>query len=106
MSGAPEDTECVNYKELRDMLTAMTEFFSKNQASTDTTLERVQRGMADVVDRVQALEARLPAGATNVQQDGEIDDEDGEPDEFLDLPRPPPRRQPPNRHGIGGNMNR
>jgi len=108
MAGDPDDTECVNYKELRDMLTAMTDLFSKNQESTNTTLERVQRGMADVVDRVEALEARLPAvGATNVQQDGELAEEDDEPDEIPDLHRPPPRRQPPNRHGIGGgNINR
>ena len=106
MSGDPDDTECVNYKGLRDMLTTMTDLFSKNQTSTDTTLEWVQRGIADVVGRVEALEARLPAGATNVQQDGELAEEDDEPDEFPDFPCPPPCRQLPNRHGIGGNINR
>ena len=91
MSGDPDDTECVNYKELHDMLTAMTDLFSKNQASTDTTLKRVQHGIADVVGRVEVLEARLPAVATNVQQDGELAELDDEPNEFPDLPRPPPR---------------
>ena len=91
MSGDPDDTKCVNYKELHDMLTAMTDLFSKNQASTDTTLEQVQRGIVDIVGRVEALEARLPAGTTNVQQDDEFADEDDEPDEIPDFPRPPPR---------------
>jgi hypothetical protein len=39
---------------------AMTELFMKNQQSTDTTLERVVRSIATVIDRVDALETRLP----------------------------------------------
>jgi hypothetical protein len=58
-----DENESVSYKELKDMMQAMTKLFTKNQASTNTTLERVQRGIADVVDRVDALEARLPTVA-------------------------------------------
>jgi hypothetical protein len=36
MTGDP-DEYCVTYKELRDMMKAMTELFTKNQASTTTT---------------------------------------------------------------------
>jgi hypothetical protein len=42
------------------MMNAMTELFMKNQQSTDTTLERVVRSIATVIDRVDALETRLP----------------------------------------------
>jgi hypothetical protein len=31
------DEDCVTYKELRDMMKAMTKLFTKNQASTTTT---------------------------------------------------------------------
>jgi hypothetical protein len=37
-----DDDECVRYKEFKDMMQAMTELFTKNQANTDTTLEWVQ----------------------------------------------------------------
>jgi hypothetical protein len=37
------------------MIKAMTELFMKNQHSTDTTLERVERSMARIIDRVDAF---------------------------------------------------
>jgi hypothetical protein len=36
--------------------TSMNEMLHKSQASTKTTLERIQRGIAAMADRVQALE--------------------------------------------------
>jgi hypothetical protein len=36
MTGDP-DEDCVTYKELRDMMKAMTELFTKNQESTTST---------------------------------------------------------------------
>jgi hypothetical protein len=38
---------------------------TQSQASIDTTLERVQRGITAMADRVQALETRLPVAATD-----------------------------------------
>jgi hypothetical protein len=46
--------------------TSMNKMFHKSQASTETTHERVQRGIAAMVDRVQALETRLPIAATDL----------------------------------------
>jgi hypothetical protein len=41
------------------MMKAMSELFMKNQQSTDTTLELVERSIARVINRVAALETRL-----------------------------------------------
>jgi hypothetical protein len=54
-----DEDDYISYKELKDMMQSMIELFTKNQRSTDTTLEWVQRVIADVVGRVDALEARL-----------------------------------------------
>jgi hypothetical protein len=45
--------------------TSMNEMFHKSQASTETTLERMQCGIAAMADRVQFLETRLPIAATD-----------------------------------------
>jgi hypothetical protein len=45
--------------------TSMNEMFHKSQVSTETTLERMQRGIVAMADRVQALETRLPIAATD-----------------------------------------
>jgi phage shock protein A len=45
--------------------TSMNEMLHKSQASTKTTLEQMQRGIAAMADRVQALETRLPIVATD-----------------------------------------
>jgi hypothetical protein len=42
------------------MMKVMSELFTKNQQSTDTTLERVEHSIAGVIDRVAALETGLP----------------------------------------------
>jgi hypothetical protein len=38
----------------------MTKLFTKNQQFTDITLERVERSIAGIIDRVDALEIRFP----------------------------------------------
>jgi hypothetical protein len=43
----------------------MNEMLHKSQASTETTLEQMQRGIAAMADQVQALETRLSIVATD-----------------------------------------
>jgi hypothetical protein len=45
--------------------TSMNEMFRKSRASTETTLERMQHGIAAMADLVQALETRLPIAMTD-----------------------------------------
>jgi hypothetical protein len=95
--------------------TSMNEMFHKSQTSTETTLEWMQRGIAAIADRVQALETRLPIAATDpnvVAADTHVDgdsltkDLGVDNDEHSELPDPPPRQhQPFNRQGMGGNQN-
>jgi hypothetical protein len=106
--------------------TSMNEMFHKSEASTKTTLERVQRGIAAMADRVQALDTRLPhsgqlphldlnvaanpnaaTAATHVDNDPFAEDPRVDNDEHFELPDPPPHpRWPFNRQGMGGNQNR
>jgi hypothetical protein len=81
--------------------TSMNEMFHKSQASTETTLEWMQCGIVAMVDRVHALETRLPIAATDpnaVVADTHVD---GDPfaedsgvgnDEHSELPNPPPHQ--------------
>jgi hypothetical protein len=79
------------------------------------TLERMQRGIAAMADRVQALETRLPITATDLNDATTDTHVGGDPfvenpgvdnDEHSKLPDPPPRqRRPFNREGMGGNQN-
>jgi hypothetical protein len=55
-----EEEECVSNKEVCAVTKTLTELFTKNQQSTDTTLEWVERSMARIIDRVHALEIGLP----------------------------------------------
>jgi hypothetical protein len=55
-----EEDKCVSSKELRAMMKAMIELFTKNQQSTDITLERVECSIAGIIDQVDALETGLP----------------------------------------------
>jgi hypothetical protein len=80
--------------------TSMNEMFHKSQASTKTTLEWMQRGIAAMADRVQALEIRLPIAATDPNATAVDTHVDGDPftkdpgvdnDEHSELPDPPPR---------------
>jgi hypothetical protein len=95
--------------------TLLNEMFHKSQASTETILERMQRGIAAMADRVQALETRLPikatdpnaAGAdTHVDDDLFAEDPGVDNDEHSELPNPPPcLHRPFNWQGMGGNQN-
>jgi hypothetical protein len=102
-------------KTFNETTMSLNEMFHKSQASTETTLEWMQHGIAAMADRVQALETRLPIAATDpnaVVADTHID---GDPfaqdpgvdnDEHSELPDPPPRpRRPFNQQGMGGNQN-
>jgi hypothetical protein len=94
---------------------SMNEMFHKSQASTETTLEWMQRGIMAMVDRVQALETRLPIAATDphaaaadtyVDGDRFAEDLGVDNDEHSELPDPPPHQcRPFNRQGMGGNQN-
>jgi hypothetical protein len=93
------------FKEMMYMMESLTvsmnEMFHKSHASTETTLERMQCGIAAMADRVQALETRLPTAATDpnaVAADTHID---GDPftedpgvnnDDHSELSDPPPRQ--------------
>jgi hypothetical protein len=50
-----EEEECVSNKEGHAMVKALTELFTKNQQSTDTTLEQVECSMAGIIDRVDTF---------------------------------------------------
>jgi hypothetical protein len=93
----------------------MNEMLHKSQASTKTILEWLQRGIAAMADRVQALETQLPIVATDQNAIAADTHVDGDPftedlgidnDEHSDLPDPPPcQHRPFNRQGMGGNQN-
>jgi hypothetical protein len=90
--------ECISSKEVRAMMKAMTELFMKNQQSTDTTLEWVECSIAEIIDRVDALETRLPPMNQNKLPDKTREDdydevEEVEDEEPFDPPCPPPRWQ-------------
>jgi hypothetical protein len=79
--------------------TSMNEMFHKSQAFTETILEQMQRGIAAMVDQVQALETRLPIAATypnataadtHVGGDPFAEDLRVDNDEHSELPDPPP----------------
>jgi hypothetical protein len=90
-----EEDECVSNKEVRSMTKAMTGIFMKNQQSTDTTLERVQRSIAGIIDRVDALvtgmpptdQAKLP---NETCEDDYNEEEEVEDEEPFNPPCPPP----------------
>jgi hypothetical protein len=79
--------------------TSMNKMFHKSQASTETTLEWMQHGIAAMADRVQALETQLPIAATDPNATAADTHVDGDPftkdpgvnnDEHSELPDPPP----------------
>jgi hypothetical protein len=79
------------------MIKVLTELFTKNQQSTDTTLEWVEHSMVGIIDRVDALEI----GLQQIDQDKFLDDshednhddaEEVDDEEPFNPPRPPPRR--------------
>jgi Tfp pilus assembly protein PilO len=83
--------------------TSMNEMFHKSQASSKATLEQMQRGIAAMADRVQALETQLPivaidpnatAADTHVDGDSFAEDPGVDNDEHSDLPDPPHQHRP------------
>jgi phytoene/squalene synthetase len=54
------DDECVSQLELKEMMRAMTEDFKKYQDSTATSYEQLDRRVAELVTRMDVLEARPP----------------------------------------------
>jgi hypothetical protein len=59
--------------------TSLNEMFHKSQASTETTLEWMQRGIVAMADRVQALETRLPIASTDPNAAATDTHVDGDP---------------------------
>ena len=101
---APNDEECVSQLELRDMLRAMTEAFSKYQDATALSFERLDRRVSGLVDRMDTMETRLPqATATGAQASTAADNDDAVDDAFTDTEAPLRRRLDRNRQGMGGN---
>jgi hypothetical protein len=90
-----EEDKCVSSKELHAMMKAMTELFTKNQQSTDTTLKCMKHSIAAVIDRVDALETGLPlADQAKLDDETREDDyNDENEDKPFNPPRPPPRWQ-------------
>jgi hypothetical protein len=92
-----EEEECVSNKEVHTMMKAMSELFMKNQQSTDTTLEQVECSIARIIDRVDALETRLPPTdqdklPNDTHEDNHDEEEELEDEEPFHPPRPPLQR--------------
>jgi hypothetical protein len=84
--------------------TSINEMLHKSQASTETTLEWMQRGIAAMADRVQALETQLPITATDPNATAADTHANGDPfaedlgvdnDEYSELPDPSPHQRRP-----------
>jgi hypothetical protein len=80
--------------EVHAMIMAMTELFTKNQQSTDTTLEQVEHSIAGIIDRVDAFETGLPAmdqdkHLDDTREDDHNEEEEVEDEEPFNPPRPP-----------------
>jgi hypothetical protein len=93
-----KEEECVSNKEVCTMMKVMTELFTKNQQSTDTTLEWVECSIAGIIDWVDAMEIgfppidqhKLPDETREDNYDEEKEVEDEEP---FNPPCPSPRQQ-------------
>jgi hypothetical protein len=124
-----EEEECVSNKEVCAVTKTLTELFTKNQQSTDTTLEWVERSMARIIDRVHALEIGLPwtdqdklSDDTREDDHGHEEEEEVGDEEPFNPPCPPPWRphrddqqvhqelprhpRQPNWQGMGGHPHR
>jgi hypothetical protein len=91
-----EEEECVSNKEIRAMMKAMTEHFTKNQQSTDMTLEWVESSIVGIIDRVEAMETGVPATDQDKLPDDTREDnhdEEHQMEEVVDEEHfnPPPR---------------
>jgi hypothetical protein len=109
------------------MIKVLTKLFTKNEQSTDTTLERVECSMAGIIDCVDALEIGLPQIDRDKLPDDTRDDDHDDAEEVDDEepfnpPSSPPRRlhhddqqvhqeiprhpRRPNWQGMGGHTHR
>jgi hypothetical protein len=84
------------------MMKVMTELFTKNQQSTDTTLEWMERSIMEIIDQVEVLETGAPTTDQDKLPNDTREDDHNEEDEMEEVddeepfnppPRPPPRRQ-------------
>jgi hypothetical protein len=78
---ADVDASCVTQVELRAFTNNITEVINMNQAHYATTLEHIERKISGVVDRIEALEVRIPPAAHEL--DGNEQDERARCDEEL-----------------------
>jgi hypothetical protein len=82
------------------MMKAMTKLFTKNQQSTDTTLERVECSIAGIIDQVEVLEIGVLATDQDKLPNDTCEDDHNEEDKMEEVvdeepfnpqARPPPR---------------
>jgi hypothetical protein len=90
------DDECVSQLELKEMMHTMTEAFKKYQDSAATSYEQLDRRVAELVTRMDVLEAHPPP-PTPAPAHSPVDDDDD------DVYAPLRRRLTRNRQGMGGN---
>jgi hypothetical protein len=100
------DDECVSQLELKEMMRTMNEAFKKYQDPVTTSYEHLDRQVAELVTRMDVLEARPPpptpalvAGAVLLSP---VDDDDDGGDVYAPLRR----RLARNRQGMRGNGRR
>jgi hypothetical protein len=79
------------------MIKVLTKLFTKNEQSTDTTLERVECSMAGIIDCVDVLEIGLPQIdrdklPDDTREDDHDDAEEVDDEEPFNPPSSPPRR--------------
>jgi hypothetical protein len=92
------DDECVSQLELKEMMRAMTKAFKKYQDSAATSYEHLDRRVAELVTRMDVLEARPPP-LPPAPAHSPVDDNDDEDDVYALLRQ----RLARNRQGMGGN---
>jgi hypothetical protein len=95
------DDECVSQLELKEMMCVMTEAFKKYQDSATTSYEQLDRRVAELVTRMDVLEAHPPP-PTLAPAHSLVDDDDDDDDVYAPLQQ----RLARNRQGMGGNGRR
>jgi hypothetical protein len=88
-----EEEEFVSNIEVGAMMKVKTELFTKNQQSTDTTLEQMEHSIARIIDQIEVLETGEPAMDQDKLPDDTREDNHDEEDEGEEPFNPPPRRQ-------------
>jgi hypothetical protein len=88
-----EEEEFISNIEVGAMMKVKTELFTKNQQSTDTTLEQMEHSIARIIDQMEVLETGEPAMDQDKLPDHTREDNHDEEDEGEEPFNPPPRRQ-------------